>query len=280
MQKNIDYKTTRALQITTVFVGTLALQWALNFSHAGWIGFAVMMIYVGFDPGTSMHRTIHRFWGAMLGLFLSYILFFFIRFNNDMIFVVVPAVVFFAFFSLSKYYFSPTIFTVTLTALGSDYYHTAQYNVDQFFWDYGKATTLALGICVCFEYFIFRKTNLTGKFYADLQQKLCLELDTLFQLVSAKTLQKSAYLKLSVQCNNNIAALRSFLALSKKHAYHVTPSLFENEKAFDETAEDIFHNIRELFVLGVNAPEALRQQTKALLNKLEQLCHDVTLKGD
>ncbi len=60
MFETIDYRTTRAFQICVVFIFALALQRWLKYSHAGWIGFAVMMIYAGFDSGTSLHRTIHR----------------------------------------------------------------------------------------------------------------------------------------------------------------------------------------------------------------------------
>src|SRR3990167_8423105 len=117
----LDYRTTRAFQICVVFAATIMVQEWLKFAHSGWIGFAVMMIYAGFDSGTSLHRTRHRFWGSMLGLLLSYVLWFFIRIHYETIFLVIPIVVFMAFFSLGKFYVSPTIFTVTLTALGIDY---------------------------------------------------------------------------------------------------------------------------------------------------------------
>lgn len=273
MLKTVDYRTTRAIQIAIVFMGTLALQRWLDFSHAGWIGFAVMMIYAGFDPGTSVHRSIHRFWGAMFGLFLSYILFFLIRLDYDMIMVVIPLMVFMAYFTLSKYYVAPTIFTVTLTALGSDYYQNDHYVIDIFFFDYGKATILALGMCVSFEHFVFRKSNLTHKFYYELQQTLVQQLHTLYHLVSQTPLRRSRHLKLSTDFMTNHQKLVAFLKTAK-HDTHVRAHLFDELQAFNQGVEQVYQNIQQVSVLGHKPDVRLRLKIKHALYRLDKMSEE------
>ncbi|MDX2345956.1 MAG: FUSC family protein [Legionella sp.] len=275
----IDYRKARALQISVVFISALLLQKLLNFSHAGWIGFAVMMIYAGFDAGTSVHRTIHRFWGAMLGLFLSYILFFLIRIDDDLILIVVPAMVFMAYFSLSKHYVSPTIFTVTLTALGSDYYQSNLYAIDQFFFDYAKATVIALSVCVFFEYFIFKKNNLTHRFYFQLQKTLVSELQVLLDVVITKPLRRSNYLKLSAQFNRHVLDLDAFLNTAK-HDYHLKIAVFDELANFNHMIVQVHQNIQQLFILKAKKSDALICETREMLEQLVIISQGSKSQGD
>jgi hypothetical protein len=280
MLEAIDYRATRALQICIVFVFTLIIQKMLNFSHAGWIGFAVMMIYAGFDSGASLHRTFHRFWGAMLGLFLSYILFFFIRIDDDLIFIIVPVTVFMAYFSLSKYYVSPTIFTVALTALGSDYYQSNLYAVDQFFFDYAKATIIALSICVFFEYFVFKKNNLTHKFYFDLQKEVVSELSLLLKVVKIRPIRRSQYLKLSAALYAHTVNLNTFLKMAE-HDYHLCVHFLDTLEPFNETLLSVYQNLQILFSENNStARDSLIIETQEMLDQLTRMSHGGQFKGD
>lgn len=275
MFKNIalDYRATRAFQICVVFIATLAIQDWLQFSHAGWIGFSVMMIYAGFDSGTSLHRTQHRFWGAMLGLLLSYVLWFIIRIHYELIFLIIPIIVFMAFFALGKFYVSPTIFTVTLTALGLDYYTIDHYSVDEFFFDYFRATLVALGICVFFEFFIFKKGNLTHKFYFDLQRALVFQLEKLFFIVTRYPIRQSQYLKVSAQLNVSVLELHAFF-MTVKHDYHIQNHYFNDLDPFNELVEKTYQNIRQLFVSGMASPNSLKMETRAMLDSLFQISRE------
>ena len=99
MLHTFEYRSTRALQICIVFVTALVLERMLNYSRAGWIGFIVMMIYVGFDSGASIHRTMHRFWGTVLGLVLSYFLWQLGLLDFRLMLTVIPIVIFLSFFA-------------------------------------------------------------------------------------------------------------------------------------------------------------------------------------
>lgn len=272
MFKNItqDYRSVRAFQICVVFVATLALQRWLQFTHDAWIGFSVMMINAGFDSGTSLHRTQHRFWGAVLGLLLSYFLWFFIRVHDEIIFFVVPIVVFMAFFVMGKYYVSPTIFTVTLTALGTIYYMPANYHVSEFFFDYGRATLMALVICVFFEFFVFKKERLTHQFYFDLQRHVIRELNALFQIVAHHPLREGQYLKICMQLNSSIVIFKTFSS-TMRHDYYVEEKHYKDFEDFCVLMEGAYQNIRQLFVLKAEQDFQLKEKTAHLLKRLDEI---------
>ena len=263
----INFKETRSLQISIVFLATVALQRTLHFTHSGWIGFAVMMIYAGFDSGTSLHRAVHRFWGAVLGLFLSYILFFFIRFNDDIIWLVVPCILFMAYYTLSKYYVSPTIFTVTLTALGADYYSSSSYAVDQFFFDYGRSTMIGMAIIMIFDAFIFRKQNLTEKFYREIQSKIMDQISKVFAITKQSKIHHAQFLKESIELNNQIAKFDAFLK-TIHHNHHFQSNIFDPLSEFHSRIEHLHANIHQLYAHHGEHMDALYIETERALKTL------------
>ncbi len=269
----MDYRAARALQICIIFVASLALQRWFAFSHAAWIGFSVMMINAGFDSGTSLHRTQHRFWGAMLGLFFSYWVWLVIRIHYEVIFIVIPIIVFMAFFVMGKLYASPTIFTVSLTALGTIYYNPSNYHPSEFFFDYGRSTLIALGICVFFEFFVFKKWRLAHRFYADMQQTLVRELYDTFQQVSAPSLRESRYLKSCAHLNTSVVAFNAFFS-ALKHDYHTKEEDFKDFYLFSTLVEEAYQNIRQLFVLKKQKKEILTEETANILARLSKICSE------
>ncbi|CDZ78953.1 hypothetical protein BN59_03268 [Legionella massiliensis] len=267
MFKTIDYRKTRALQISIVFATALAVQKTLNYSHAGWIGFAVMMIYAGFDKGASLQRTIHRFWGAVLGLLLSYLFWLLGQVDFRLILVIIPIIVFMAYFSLGKLYAFPTIFTVTLTALGTDYYGKSTYAVPNFFVDYLLSTLVAFLLCFMFEFYLFRSSQLSRKFYLDLQKRIISRLNRLFTVVKHRPLRESHYLKISAMLNNNILDLYAFVDATK-HDAHPDFNLKNELAFFTSSIHQVYHNIRRLFVLAPLRNELLEFETENILKQL------------
>ena len=57
----LSYRAMRGLQISIVFAFTIFVQEFLRFPRAGWTGFALMMIYAGFDNGATLSRAYNRF---------------------------------------------------------------------------------------------------------------------------------------------------------------------------------------------------------------------------
>lgn len=259
------------MQICIVFTATLAIQNFFSFAHAAWTGFAVMMIYAGFDAGAVMQRTFHRFWGALLGLLLSYILWFIGHIDYRLLFMIIPLVVFLAYFSLGKLYAIPTIFTVTLTALGTDFYSTDSYFVAWFFSDYFICTVIALIICAIFEYFVFKRSNLTHKFYADLQKDVISNLNELLSVVMNNVLNQSSYLKHTVKFNQKVLEFNNFVR-TVAHDYHVQDGLLAELDVFSYKMKVAYNNIRKLFVLhqtGIH--DQLINETVQLIEHLTEL---------
>lgn len=245
--QTIDFKTARALQIGVVFFTTLIIQWAMNFQHAAWIGFAVMMIYAGFDTGTSLHRTSHRFLGTSLGLILSWFLWALGVLNYRLLYLIIPVIVFLSFASLGKRYAIPTIFTVTLTALGTDYFAPSDYQVRNFFFDYFRSTYIAFTICIVFESIIFRKKNLTHLFYLESQQHIIHNLEQLLAVLQKKILRERDFLRLSVACNIKILEFEQFLSTSV-YDYHVKQSRFTDLEEFNKIVQETYFLLRYIFV--------------------------------
>lgn len=274
MLTTVDYRSTRALQICIVFATTLVIQRWLEFSKAGWIGFAVMMIYAGFDAGTSIHRTMHRFWGTILGLILAFCLIVIGRIDYRFIIIFVPIAVFFAYFTLGKFYAFPTIFTVSLTALGADYFPSETYEPYSFFFDYFRATIIALFICVFFESIVFRKNNLTHLFYRDMQKAIVLQLQQLLDIVLKKPIKNSRYLKLSVECNLKIVELTNFVNTSK-YDYHLQETQFAELHEFNEVMENTYLNVRRLFVISPLTNHNYELEAKNGIEKLNRLSQGI-----
>ena len=267
MSQTLNYRGTRARQISLVFAASLVMVKVLHFQHAAWISFAVMMIDVGFDPGTTIHRAIHRFWGSMLALLLSFILIYLINLHATWIFIIIPVIIFFAFFSVGKYYAYPTIFTVTMTALGLAYYTPDNYFVDEFLYDYMRCTITALGICVVFEYFIFKKNNLSHLFYIELQETLIHQLSELIRLVTQKSMSSSQFLKLSVACNMKILELESFIH-TNQHNYRRQTPYFHDYEPFHSQVTWVYQCSRQLYVMRPSPSQELIQQAQKALEQL------------
>jgi hypothetical protein len=262
-----EYRTTRALQICIVFVTTLAIERLLNYSRAGWIGFIVMMIYVGFDAGASIHRTMHRFWGSLLGLLLSYFLWQLGLLDYRVMLIVIPAVIFFAFFSLCRFYAYPTIFTVTLTFLGTAYFSPLDYDAYYFFFDYFKSTVVAFFICFVFEGLIFRSSHLTKKFYNDLQNSIIDELEQLYHLGIKQPSNQNHFLRGSATCRVKINELHIF-EQTAKHDLGLKQGL-GNTKSFHTLVSRALHDIRLLFLLSQDAPASLADAIQEMLHTLK-----------
>lgn len=268
MLNTFDYRTTRALQICIVFLATLVIERLLNYNRAGWIGFVVMMIYVGFDSGASTHRTMHRFWGSILGLLLSYFLWQLGLLDYRLMLIVIPTVIFLAFFSLCKFYAYSTIFTVTLTFLGTAYFSPTDYDAYYFFFDYFKSTVVAFFICFVFEGLIFRSSQLTKKFYNDLQRSIISELDHLYHLGVKRPANQNHFLRGSATCRVRINELHTF-EQTAKHDLGLEKGL-GNTEGFHALVSRVLHDIRLLFLLSADAPASLDHAIQEMLHTLKK----------
>ena len=268
VSKIIVYRSVRALQICMVYATTLLIERLLQFPKAGWIGFVVMMIYVGFDAGASMHRTLHRFWGTLIGLLLSYFLWILGILDYRLMLTLIPIAVFFSFFSLGKFYSYPTIFTVTLTTLGTAYFTPADYSVSEFFFDYFRATFIAFLICMFFEGIVFKNKKMTQVFGRNLERVILSELDQLLDILVGRPLKRAHFLKLSASCHAKIEEMRAF-ERTAKHDYAVQEQALSEMDAFHGMVSTILMALYQLFSLAPQSDAALILTIKERMKQLE-----------
>src|SRR5580704_9677724 len=165
------YRSLLGIQISIVFFFTIIVQELFHFPRAGWIGFAVMMIYAGFDNGTCILRAYHRFMGMVLGLFSGYLLWFLGHLDYRILIIIIPITIYFAYFLAEKAYSVPTVFTVNTSVIGTGYFDTSRstFPITYFLIDYLMCTVIAFAIILVFEYFWFRRYNLMNLFIKDTQ---------------------------------------------------------------------------------------------------------------
>lgn len=270
MFRNLDYRTIRALRICVVFTASILIEQQLKIPRGAWTAFTVMMIYVGFDTGAAIQRIFHRFLGVLLGLFVSYILWFVGHVNYRMLFLILPICIFFAYYFLGKTYVYPTVFTVILTVIGPDYFGSPGYYVPWFFSDYLICTFLAVVICLFFEYFIFKQINMTRKFYIDLQKGLIICLENLLATTTKTIISKSVYIKRTVALNKKIVELNVFVK-NTKHDYHNQDDLITELDEFTHHMNLAYQNIRRMFILPKEKYLPLLIDTHHCIQKLNQL---------
>ena len=271
MLQNLNFRTIRAIHICIVYTFTLAVQEMFNYPRAAWTGFAVMMIYAGFDSGATLRRTFHRFWGMALGLLLSFVLWFLGHIDYRILLFIIPIGVFFAHYTLGKLYMFPTIFTVTLTALGSDYYPNDTFFPSWFFSDYFICTVIALIICVVFEYFIFRGRNLTNKFYYELQQEITNSMNCILALTLEASLNRSKLLKMTAHLNSKMIEFNT-LRGNTEHSYEAKDIPNSDDlQLFFAKSRKVYQNIRHLLVLHPQQDIQRTTETKALISELYEL---------
>ncbi len=194
IQEPLDYKTTRSLQISVVFTFTIFIQQLFHYPRAGWTGFALMMIYAGFDNGTTLFRAYQRFLGVLLGLLSGYFLWFLGHLDYRTLIFLIPLTVFLAYFLVGQSYSVPTVFTVNTSIIGTGYFNpSGGFTITTFLIDYFMCTIIAFTIILIFEHFWFRRYQMMGRFIRDTQLDLVKHLYQLVQLLEQKNIRSSEW---------------------------------------------------------------------------------------
>ena len=270
MFSNLNFRTIRALQICIVFTLSIFIERQLHIPRGGWTGFTVIMIYAGFDMGASVQRTMHRTLGVLTGLLFSLIVWFFGHLDFRIIYLVIPALIFFNAYSLGKTYAYTTIFTTALSVVGSDYFGSTTVKVEWYFVDYMMCTLLAAAICIFFEYFVFIHVNMTRKFYIDLQEDIICQLVNLISLTEHNCIKKSLLFNETVILNKKLSELYSFTK-NTEHDYHNKDDLISELEEFSQSVHEIYQNFRKLLLIPSQKRPLLLTDTNSLIEKLKLL---------
>lgn len=243
----LNYRAIRALQICVVFTFTIFIQEFLRFPHAGWTGFSVMMIYVGFDHGTTLFRAYHRFLGMILGLFSGFLLWFLGHVDYRLLIIIIPITIFLAYFLMGRTYSVPTIFTVNTAVIGTGYFAAnIDTTVNSFIYDYTAATILAFVICVFFEYFFFRRYGLMKRFVNDTQNKIIVSLRQLILLLDQDEINRVTWFNACLDLNSHINEINN-LVNNIEFEYSVEKAVGNEFKQFTLLANQIFIALKALY---------------------------------
>jgi hypothetical protein len=215
--------------------------------HAGWIGFSVMMIYVGFDHGTTLFRTFHRFWGMILGLISGFLLWFLGHVDFRLLILIIPVTIFLAYFLVGHAYSVPTIFTVNTAVIGTGYFSTSlTTTVNSFIYDYTAATIVALAICVFFEYFIFRRYGLMQRFISDTQLQIIQQLKILLELLNRESISKIAWFNACIGLSQLLGEVNN-LVRNSEFEYSAHKAVGNEFNQFVTLTNQVFVNLKALY---------------------------------
>lgn len=207
-----NYRRLRGIQITLIFTITIIIQNFFHFPHAGWMGFAVMMIYVGFDNGTTIIRAYQRFLGMLLGLLSGYVLWFIAHLDYRTLTITVPLCIYFAYYLVGKEYSVPTIFTVNTSVIGTAYFydHTNFFLTD-FLVDYLACTIFAFALIVVFEYFYFKPKKMMRYFIFDIESEVLNALFQLNTLLGRKRIKQRNWFKECIKLTSHMSSMNALL---------------------------------------------------------------------
>lgn len=209
---HLNYRAMLALRICTVFTFTVGVEGLLRIPHASWVAFSVIMIYAGFDNGTTLFRAFHRFWGMLLGLFSGYLLWLIGHLDYRLLFMIIPVTIFMAYFLIGQAHSIPTIFAVNTAVIGNGYFFAHNdYAVTFFITDYAVCTVIGLAIVFAFEYFWFRHYRLMTRFIQDTQQEVIDHLKALINLLNQKSFNHSSFFRRCIKFNNSLAHVNNLV---------------------------------------------------------------------
>jgi hypothetical protein len=245
----LSYRSLRAVQISTVLCCTIIIQEAFRFPRAGWTGFAVMMIYAGFDNGTTILRAYHRFWGMLLGLLSGYLLWFIGHIDYRLLLLIIPLTIYFAYFLAGKAYSVPTIFTVNTSVIGTGYFDTSVtvFPLTFFLTDYLMCTVIAFCIILIFEYFWFSRYNLIHLFIIDNQAEMVRKLYRLIHLLNQNKTHRSHWFEACISYTDSLFEMEK-LARNAQFIRRAKGTLGKEFNQFLELNSRIFINLKALYI--------------------------------
>ncbi|KTD76506.1 FUSC family protein [Legionella waltersii] len=243
-----NYLELRCIQISTVFCFTIAVQEWLRYPRAGWTGFAVMMIYAGFDIGTTIFRTYQRFLGVLLGLFSGYILWFVGHLDYRSLILIIPMTVFFAYFLMGRAYSVPTVFTVNASVIGSGYFSSeTSLSVTYYITDYSLCTIVAFIIILSFEYFWFRRYNLMQRFIQITQSEVINDLYALVRLLNKGKMKRSTWFTTCIKLTDSLFEV-NMLMNNMHFVLSSTRAVGDEFNRFVELSNRIFIGLKAVYI--------------------------------
>lgn len=266
------YRRLRGIQISAVFTITILIQEFFHIPHAGWMGFAVMMIYVGFDNGTTIVRAFHRFVGMLLGLLSGYVLWFIAHLDYRTLTITVPMCVFFAYFFTGREYSVPTIFTVNTSVIGTAYFYDhSSFTVTGFLADYLACTIFAFSLIIVCEYFYFKPNRMMRYFIYDIETHVLNSLITLTTTLGRKRISHYEWFKHCIEVTSHMSNMNELLT-SAQFIKQSNEAVGGDFKLFVRLSNRIYRNQKALYF----AHYGKRYGTKKYFRLFDQVLFDLS----
>ena len=242
------YRLLRGIQISMVFSFSIFVQELWRFPHAGWAGFTLMMIYAGFDNGTTLVRASHRFLGVLLGVFLGYILWIFGHIDYRLLYFIIPFTVSGVFFWAGTAYSIPTIFTVSTSILAFGYFDSqSSFVVSVFIMDYTACTVIGFVIILLFEHFWFRHYQMLHRFIRENQQDVIKNLYTLVHLLNQDKIRRTDWFRGCITLTASLFEMDR-LVLNTQFAACSEHAVGDEFIQFVALSNQVFVNLKALYI--------------------------------
>ena len=207
-----------------------------------------MMIYAGFDNGTTIARAYHRFLGVLLGVFTGYVFWSVSHYDFRLAYFIIPLTVFSIFFWAGSAYSIPTIFTVSSSILGFGYFDSqSSFVVSFYIIDYTMCTVIGFCIILLFEHFWFRHYQMLHRFIRQIQLDVIKNLYTLVHLLNQDKVRRTDWFK---GCIKFTASLFEMDRLLLNTQFRATAEHAVGDEFFEFVAltNQIFINLKALYI--------------------------------
>ncbi|MDD3267465.1 MAG: FUSC family protein [Burkholderiales bacterium] len=173
LKKRIDYA--RFIQLSFVFSVGLAMYLFTTIPHNLWIFIAVLLMMSMIEPGLIIRQSINNGKGTIVGIVLFMPIIYFLQLNYRLIPIAFIIFGIATMIPTMKRYDLRVVFTTMMIFTSNAYNYTIpgaegpiEIAINRL-----VCTMIGIIICVCGDYFLFRKFDYSRKVYAFLQYDLC-----------------------------------------------------------------------------------------------------------
>lgn len=246
-----EYSFTRGVQISTVFAITVVVEELFRYPHAGWTGFVLMMIYAGFDNGTTLIRAYDHFLCVLIGVFMGYILWFVGHLDYRLLFFLIPLTIFYVFFWAGTVHNTPNI-TVATSIIAFGYFDTqSSFIVAFFIIDFTMCTLIAFSIILVCEHFWFSRYRLMHRFVRDIQGNVIDYLYVLVHLLEQPRIPRRDWFRACINFTNCLSEMNR-LTLNAQFQASSAEAVGDQFNQFTALIHQIFIHLKALYIAHEN----------------------------
>lgn len=173
LKKRIEYA--RFVQLSLVFSIGLAMYLFTTIPHNLWIFIAVMLMMSMIEPGLILRHSINNGKGTIIGIVLFMPIIYFLQLNYRLIPIVFVIFGIATMIPTMRRYDLRVVFTTMMIFTSNAYNYTVPGSEGPIEIAINRlvCTIIGIVICICGDYFLFRRFDYSRKVYALLQYDIC-----------------------------------------------------------------------------------------------------------